>query len=717
MTLKKIQVMVVAALLVAAGGFFSDAEALLDSHECSFCHNLHGGPGVEGLLSATSSELVCLSCHTVSINDTAAAEVHNPGSLASDALGYITCRECHDGHDNQGGNVKMVGYKRDAENWYQSFTPPAIREEVPATIGLNYVVTTYTGPTDFNIADPGLHGPCEACHNPFHNAGNDCTVCHGHSDGFMPSGGCTSCHDGTDPAAPVVVDSSPHALDNILARTGSSYSCSTCHSGHDAGTVIIPNNTAVGIDYSSPGHSGISLGSVTVTGATEAQICWTCHDSHGISEWGDNMHAATGDSPYDYGSVDDSNWTLATWSSGHTEFAYKTGAIQSTHTANPSVSDVALTGSDYAYSETLNAVADIRCSYCHDVHELAQAPGDTAAGKPYLRGSWRGNPYEEDGAPRASYAGTSYFPSISQTNQNGGSSGWGAVPRASESQNYLGGYWVDENNVVPMTATTSADGTPALNPTSGWSTDDFAGLCFLCHMTGEGIVAGKVDNMDQTTGEALWLGTNGHANAVKGGTGSSSPNAFNAFGTRGATTWFDNNPPMNYVDFVQNSTTYGCLDKKGDIVAGNGPGEKCNVGFRGSLGEGYAPAISPNQNFMWGVHQWGVTVDSSTIDSYHQFSCSKCHNPHASRLPKLMITNCLDTKHNTWDNQFQLNSAGGTNNDDREMAGWTSAQNCHRLARINPNAGNSQEYRSGAVDGVGDGWNKVTPWTSATNTE
>jgi len=29
----------------------------------------------------------------------------------------------------------------------------------------------------------------------------------------------------------------------------------------------------------------------------------------------------------------------------------------------------------------------------------------------------------------------------------------------------------------------------------------------------------------------------------------------------------------------------------------------------------------------------------------HNYSCSKCHTPHNSRLPRLMVTNCLDSKH------------------------------------------------------------------------
>ena len=38
------------------------------------------------------------------------------------------------------------------------------------------------------------------------------------------------------------------------------------------------------------------------------------------------------------------------------------------------------------------------------------------------------------------------------------------------------------------------------------------------------------------------------------------------------------------------------------------------------------------------VKDWG-------LNGKHQYSCSKCHTPHNSRLPKLMVSNCFDYKH------------------------------------------------------------------------
>ncbi|ALC15473.1 hypothetical protein DSOUD_0685 [Desulfuromonas soudanensis] len=108
---------------------------------------------------------------------------------------------------------------------------------------------------------------------------------------------------------------------------------------------------------------------------------------------------------------------------------------------------------------------------------------------------------------------------------------------------------------------------------------------------------------------------------------------------------------------------------------------------------------------------WGANTNNALDSNYHNFSCSKCHNPHASRLPRLMITNCLDTKHNTWDNQAGVGSIPSTTTRNADGGAYpsvdnalvtfsqaTSAQNCHRVK--DPAFSQSR----------GAGWNNVTPW-------
>ncbi len=623
-SVKILMIMSFAAVFLFFSGPFDRAEALLEAHECSFCHDFHGNPGYSGLLIAENSELVCLSCHTVSINDTAAAEVHNPVGLASDQPGYITCRECHDAHSSSASNVKMVGYKRDAQNWSESFTAPGIRKELPSTVSLTYNVVTFTGSTDFNIASAALIGACEVCHDPNHNDGNDCTACHSHSGGFLPSGGsCIGCHDGTDVNAPVVTYNSTHSKNTIFSTTTpDEFDCVDCHSGHNAGTIEIPNNTVVGIDYSLNGESGISLGSGSVSGATEAEICWNCHDTYGVSEWGLNIDTNGAGNNYNSGSlsgvvapawVNTEGATGATWTSAQALFAYKTGNIQSTHSVNNSAT---LPG--------LDPVANIRCSYCHDVHELNVATGDSTSGKPYLRGSWQGNPYREDGAPSSSQ---SY---ASQGN-------FGQVPRGGTGATEMGGYQIDQNNG---------------DPTSGWTLGNSAGICILCHTEDDGGNSVTVNTMNYfDTASDDWVGTNGHSNAVIGGTGSGASNIF---------TESDRKPTDDYCNPTGSPDKDGLSESSDGYCAGypnmayqqhNDETSLQAWGFRSIDADGFSMIPSIVARYAYNnTYEWGATVDTGTTDTqYHEFSCSKCHNPHASRLPRLMITNCLDTKHNTWD--------------------------------------------------------------------
>jgi len=635
--------------------------------------------------------------------------------------GAFTCATCH---QKNSANIKRIA---------TTINGSAVSATDASVYGIN------------NGTNGASQQACEVCHSqtsvhrkdmsvlgPVAHYGDSCTDCHKHKASFKPPT-CNDCHDADafGLGAPVVNASSSHVDADGVGGTYNAGDCENCHVGHyGKGGVDIPNNAnaAVGINY---GHGGIGLGGAgtvaSISGkTTEAEICWGCHDTVGVSEWGTNTQPSTGNSPYNYGvlsGASTSNWTTATWSSSRSEYAYKSALIQSTHTANSTVTDANLTGSAYGYSETKNTVGQIRCSYCHDVHELAKATGDLAEGKPYLRGSWMGNPYEEDGAPRSSYANATYFTNLVYS---GRTYGFGRVPRGSISQNKLGGYWIDQNNVEPMSATTAANGTAARNPTASWEPVDtnsetggnatatspaFAGLCLLCHGSGA-TTALKIDGLDQKSDAGgLWIGTNGHANSVKGGTGSTSANSSNIFDARGGvTTNTSDNPLMHY---------------QGTSTPGNQSGSH---GFRGSVSSGlrytpYAGEYSTGGTYTrpYGYNQdeWVVDETGATKENqYHKFSCSKCHNPHASRLPKLMITNCLDTVHNTWDNQFPM-SAVGTLNTNREVAQWTSAQNCHRYSESNNANTGSPEYRASrqaSPAGSGAGWNKVTPWMSNSTT-
>jgi hypothetical protein len=531
---------------------------------------------------------------------------------------------------------------------------------------------------------------------------------------------CLDCHGGAMPAASVS-SASPHT------DMGLGYTCEGCHTSHSGGTLTIPNLAAVGISYAA---GGISLGGSQAAGATEAQVCWNCHDAQAVpvSEWG----ATTGDTnsgswpDYDYGTLHDnsgswgartatSDWTTAWWDSS--SFRYKTERIQSTHAANPS-----------AGSEGMDAVGAIRCSYCHDLHDTFTG---SPTGTPYLRGTWMQNPYREDGAPRYDAGGDQHAYAENQS--------YGAVPRANRGpytshlntsgrpDNWsfeMGGYWIDQNSGFPSRDDAAFD-----------SPEETAGLCELCHGDGDGTwTPGEIDNIDQFAGTNNWFGGNGHANAVLGGSGIASSMATNIMSQAARGNPLDCTAPDQFNgDDLWDSACMGYFGQQsGNELYGVRNNNERSWFYRNrDRGTGVFPHMenpdtaraarfaydkTRGAGFEWG-NWWNatdpvLTQDDLTVDDrYHRFTCSKCHNPHASRLPRLMITNCLDVAKNTYDDQTTFDGRQGFTGDDdwttgsngpytnlvqapgnRELSYLATAQNCHR--RVDP----------------ATGWNRVTPW-------
>ncbi len=596
------------------------------------------------------------------------------------------CAMCHKGVWENGEHADMTNdviFDNAADldlNTPAVFTPNASGPGTPGTCGsLNAYNCHDTGAT----WTTGTDTKCNDCHNQF---GKEYTVGASSSEiGHVMDGGivreCTHCH----------VAGHPQSLDGVNPG--------------DPLTRLLPNNPVVGINYRSGGvHLRLATGNgVDVPFRTHmndgeaidtlAETCWGCHEDNGISEWGTNTSAMTGNSSYDFGSIDKSGWVGAIWTSAKPEFAYKTGYIQSTHSTDPTgTSQVTWDAANGRYNEMLDSVDRIRCSNCHDVHDNNLAPGDTMTGRPYLRGTWMANPYEEDGAPFSQdYTTPTFSPSGASQNR------YGAVPRGGTAYGQLGGYYIDQNNVVPGTGS-NASPTPATYPTAGWTLESSAGLCVLCH--------GKdIDNMDMVTGEDLWIGTNGHSNSAIGGTFTNAANIFDFTHGRPAPVVVGDKSNRQVGEFANQVPSMGYISQmdSGDTVAEG-------HGYRGHVDQDYSgeylpPTAPASKAYSFLDYDWGASVDDNSIDVvYHQFSCSKCHSPHASRLPKLMITNCLDIRHNTWDDaksssQTRYTASALTNVDrNKKAAYYASAQNCHRY----------DDSRS--TEQLRGGWNKVTPW-------
>ena len=106
------------------------------------------------------------------------------------------------------------------------------------------------------------------------------------------------------------------------------------------------------------------------------------------------------------------------------------------------------------------------------------------------------------------------------------------------------------------------------------------------------------------------------------------------------------------------------------------------------------------------VKGWGENTE-------HSYSCSKCHQPHVSGLPRLMQTNCLDYNHRGY------RESGGVAWSTHKMAGQSKGH--YRGYPIANVMGNSSSYRAQnmchtqatpnpAVWPDSNRWNNVTPW-------
>ncbi|MCM2265743.1 MAG: hypothetical protein NDI73_11195, partial [Desulfuromonadales bacterium] len=513
---------------------------------------------------------------------------------------------------------------------------------------------------------------CGSCHTATMTNGNaTITNTANHINGTLEvTTSCTGCHNGSGTGAKKVGPTSSHTDPD---GTGATYAaggnhCAVCHfagtdhSGEATGTIaVVWDNRTMGTtayDGTTNGSYVIHLRKIAGTEATEAEICWGCHWDvtvpslpTAIKEFGPTQGV------YTTGSLNQRNWFGATWTSAN--FVYKTGPINSFHQAvssmavNPAIDTAHIAGD----------VATIGCSSCHDVHRLGNN-GFTPAGQPYLRGSWTSNPFKEDGAPLKGVVYTSNR---------------GSVPRGIDgtAANGYGGWQIEQNNATFANATYAG-------------ATGYAGLCANCH-TQAGLEA------------SAWAGftTNGHKGAVSGFTGGTGGTDIFSDTRRGGTnSWARGYMSYNGVTAGRNGTSIG--------------------GLRNNRTDGWtedgilpndAPTSPPGAISYPAGAVTTITAGAVYQANFHNFPCSKCHSPHASRLPRLMVTNCLDIKHNTWDDQTPAPIAAGVPQSwaaaDSHLADEISysstAQNCHRYVQST-----DTKKENGSANEIG--WNNLTPW-------
>ncbi len=629
----------------------------------------------------TDASAVCAQCHTTSrlysngpaaCHDCHAGATHPVGQAWLDvnsatfhgasALADIdSCAACH-GSDFLGGSS--------GRSCSECHFGPTGSRNPPNEGSWTHGLTGHHSSTNFTAEATATI--CTQCHDT--NRGfspprppETCHDCHG------PGDTCTSCHTSGAGGAPIVTSSSSHVSVTAGAAFGD---CTDCHSGHSESSdgVNIPNNTDVGINYTQAGHNGFSLGGSTthasINGETsEAEICWSCHNN-GTVDW-----RKGGD--FNGFSISTRNWTTANFNApGNAIPNRNVVSIHSVNAAGQSssvqhnVDSSGRTSNHASFSGTfdLEAAADIRCSYCHDVHDLNRATNDASSGAPYLRGSWLSNPYPLERPPQS---GDSY------TNNNWGqrSTRNGTIrnlPRLyadSTGSASVGGFFIDQNSNWP-TRTGS----------SYMSVSATAGLCVLCH-------GSNTDTLDYYTG-SLWNGTgNGHRNSTLGGSGGAGNNIFNAAADR------NSSGDSAYMQAQGASTSSGSewgnssgrkrampssMQFKEAKPAESGTAPPRNTGW---YNEGQAGNNSRGGAYSsWYGTGIGNDGDGVTPNRAHNFSCSKCHTPHASGLPALLITNCLDFGIATWSTTMTNGNEStvtvgptATNNNARDVMG-----NCHR---------------------------------------
>jgi DNA-binding beta-propeller fold protein YncE len=252
-----------------------------DKVECQTCHAVHygdSGGANEGdgdgmLLRIFNDQRLCQTCHTEHVG-------HSP---AGDW--QPTCKDCHDIHDPDNVNLSLI-----ATSVYNQ----TLGEDRPV------VFTARTGPNSFNDGDPAQDdGICQVCHTATnyhlydgsgfaHHEGENCTICHPHGAGFMPTGGsCVDCHavpqdngDGVPAEGRrAVVGEFP--VGDAHAHYGGELdndACTVCHymSAHMGGTVnLIDADTGALYSFVTPDQ--------LATDPDTSDFCQSCHDADGAT--------------------------------------------------------------------------------------------------------------------------------------------------------------------------------------------------------------------------------------------------------------------------------------------------------------------------------------------------------------------------------------------------------------------------------------------------
>ena len=275
---------VVALALALAPAARGALDAQVPKHNCSFCHNLHGG-SYAALADSATSQALCQGCH----GDAGPAQWNRDGTMVdipkqqsihngSKHTAPTTCWDCHDHEGSASGNLFMIPRTKKIQGVDTTiiFTSDATQAGFTGVNGVCYVCHTQAGPKA-----NGLSG---------HNGPDVCTFCHTHDAGFQGAGGsCTSCHNSPRGNHREVVSEFDRTSHHVqLGGAGADIPEADCVVCHD-------QNSIVGIDLTAHPRGGSDHvvlinqdGGAPITydpGVTDPSVltpfCLSCHDVDG----------------------------------------------------------------------------------------------------------------------------------------------------------------------------------------------------------------------------------------------------------------------------------------------------------------------------------------------------------------------------------------------------------------------------------------------------